>query len=702
MAKLPPSLRATAIGEALRAAAEEERGVLAAALIEAGLERDSGGEAALLEIVRSWDRLPGEARHAAMAAGGERWTALCQRLLDDSDRAMRKRAVSLVGELGLVELAERVADSLLAGEEAAEGALIELARSAVWPGGESGPRPASVDAAIARAAAAYPDHRRRGALIALAELLSASCARRGAAGRVVRDGSGPVAMALRGIIRKDENPRFAGFAFVWLTEPALEAACRDRVSRMGGEEIAHVAQRAHLLAHPARLAKLRHALAAWSMDAACGSAEAHPAIRAGVLRLASAMPETAGSRLVGGMIADPSEGVRLGAVRAAAAWEGEAGAACLADLCFDAEEPVARAAAAALLSRSQMRETNAARRALPHLERSAHATVRDMAARLGAAMRLGSGAAAGGRLRARRAMEEDRAVFLDRLRLRIKSGTAGQRVAAIQLAMRLRVCREVELELLSALSGVAGRGEQAGSAEVDQTAEPLSPAHVVATAVRALGFVRSAASAAAVRACLSHPDARVRANAVEVAGAAGQRDQVGGDEQGLRRVLERYLQDAHHRVRAAAVRAAMQSAVGLDGVVRDAELAAGAGSAISGMLAADDVMMRLSGLWAMGRVASRSPEIASALAARVEDLSRTDAEEVVRVRAGALSERLLRGMRAGWAARAWAGGEDCDDAPQTVQADMSEEDGEGAMSRREDVNGMSVVVRSAELLRVMP
>lgn len=678
LSALSPTLKSAALGAALRAADAEEREVLTTGLIElAALDMGEGGDAALEQIARSWELLTPEARRASLAVGGDRWNDLCRGLLDDPAAAVRARAIALAGHGGLCGLADRVVDHLLSGDEqlaaGAERALLDLTRTSSWGAADAVSHSASLESAIIRAANTYPDHRRRGALLALSALLSSPGALRRPAAALLQDNSGPIAMAMRGVIRKEEDPRFAGLALLWLTAPALEAACRDRLSRFSGDELGELTRRAHLLAHPGRAERVRAIILASTTFRAffetCDGAPSSPGVRersrsgggasvgpsgpdgyaqlrAGVLRLAALAPATMGAGVLASIIADPSAAVRLAGVRVAAGWgDSDEAAACLADLSFDGDANVARAAATALLARRPVRESagGAARRTLAHLERSAHSEVRATAARFGTAMRLGAGESVGGRLRARRALEEDRATFLERLRAKVKQGSAAERVAAIHLAMKLDVCRDVELELLAVVGGELREG--AASEERDEpkpgaaNAREVGEAHVVATAVRALGRVGSAASGAAVRACLRHADARVRANAVEAMGP-----QIGPP-----------VDDAHHRVRGSAVRAALRSAVGVDGVVRDRALAASAGAAISGMLAREDAPMRVSGLWALGCAAGLCAELAMSLAARVEDLSRTDADENVRVRAAALSDRLMRGMRAGWTARAWEG-----------------------------------------------
>jgi len=246
----------------------------------------------------------------------------------------------------------------------------------------------------------------------------------------------------------------------------------------------------------------------------------------------------------------------------------DAACAALLDFCYDSDESVAGAAARALLALAPAAFSGAAAR----LARSPHPSLRVLARSACTSspavtpegpQPLWARAAA-----AKRALEADREATLSQLR----SATLVGSIEAVRLAVRLGVVEAVELELLQLLVG--GRQRQRRS-EAERT-------RLVATAASALGFLRTQASAAALQQLLGHPDARVRANALEALARRGAAEQT----------LRRGLDDAAPRTRANACAALLERQ----------PAAHGARETLRSMLAPQaPVEERRSALWAVER-----------------------------------------------------------------------------------------------------
>lgn len=301
--------------------------------------------------------------------------------------------------------------------------------------------------------------------------------------------------------------------------------------------------------------------------------------------------------------------------------------AVLADLCFDSEECIARGAAwrrsevGLPVANVAIGATDATRTLLGLAERSPHAAVRRAAtadrARLGG---LSSPVAPDGprALALRQRIREDAPRAIDELRAVLLGEAPGDAVGAMRLSRRAGVHTLVEDELIELVRRHAARTD-------------AEACRCTATAIATLAGVGTHRARAAIAIGLRHPDARVRANAVEAT------------ETGRSALDERLVElkrDPHHRVRANVLRA-MASAEG------DFERAA---SGMASMLGERSRLPKLAGLWAVERTAIEPKVLAGSLwvdvARRVAGLARSDDDNHVRARAVRTARRLMTSLDA--------------------------------------------------------
>ncbi|MBL9032169.1 MAG: hypothetical protein JNM80_10755 [Phycisphaerae bacterium] len=437
--------------------------------------------------------------------------------------------------------------------------------------------------------------------------------------------------ALRQWVRDDDHSLDA--AWTWLTRDHLASACLDRLAKRASVDAMTVLlSRSHLRLHPARARRLtilprpparggtvRRAMLPEPSAAGALAARA----RRGYVHLVAAlpMPEAERERRLEPCLSDPDAMVRLAATRVLRG-------SSLADYCFDADPAVA---ASATLRLALQPADSVRAHVLAGLARSAHSAVRILAS--DAAPDPWNPNVAASRLQARLLLRADREGFLAALRARLSHAEAGQRIAAIILARRLGVVGEIELELLSRLSASTRTPDVARD-------------RVAATAVVALADAETPSARSAVRACLRHPEDRVRANAVEAAASA--LAPIRSDRPLYASLLE-LRTDTAARVRANAALALLRAAspsLGGDGVEPEAV------HALLALLCDARDGHRLSGCWAATRalaghagagvwsVQRRRAELVS----RVRSLATGDPSEAVRVRAVDCLRRL-EGMR---------------------------------------------------------
>lgn len=709
-------------------AGQDEAGALAVELVEMAVPPTGGpifdrrrerADAALEALAGLWERLPDEARDLAVRVGEGRWSEAIRGVLRRSQDPVETRgAILLAAGLGDPELAAALVSGLDHGDAAAVRAAeigllgMSLRARGIEPerivpeipeadlGVLRGP---PIDGAVARAALdthladagwAFGRHQRRLVLIAALaslDLSGLSAARRdqsGASGparllRLVQESSHGSHRALRQILRWSACPLVRGRALLLLSEPAIAAAALERVSRSeSADEHRAVLEAAHLALRPARrrlLSMVRVRIASGAGRAAMrrtiapGQVLPDPAAwarigeqgRRGAALLAGLVEadDEARSRLMEDALSDGDEPLRLRAVSVLARSQ-------IGDYCLDERACIARSAllrwSGAGLGVRGRAEPGERARLSRLLTRSPHASVRALAwqdVSRETPWRPGSAAS---RCAAWRLALRERDHFLGRLRALVREGLdrsgadgsgrwgrAGggspDAIAAIGVARRLDLCRLITPEL----------------AELVDPGRAAAP-RVAATAAAALGDVGDAVSRGALRRALEHPDARVRANAVEAMGS--QRLTVEDATTGRDRdygVLVELRGDPHHRVRANAIRALLRLPPACPRerrarrgsvVVEAARMYEPAAvEALTRMLADGRPEHRLAGAWLAGRVLpggrSRVGEAWAGLSTRIVEMGTADPEGAVRARASLASRRISSAVRARWGGR---------------------------------------------------
>ncbi len=628
---LPVCTRVTAIEQTIGVSSETEAQALGDELI-----RTIGGvatgakpnarllNAALPALAAAWARFTHDQRRSAGAllAGAGLW-AEWRRLLRETASAhapaMRRAVAEAIGGCPgcgtAALLVTLLADPDSSVADAAEGALRNLVNAAL-DSRELAGHPdldEELESAIADAARAFPDHRRRGVLESAALLLTPERwgARHGLQAGVHRaEGAAEETLvrwhsplvrwfsgrsdethfALRSVVRKSTDPRMRARAWDWLGPrgDAVAGAALDRVARAASlEDHEALLPRTHLLANPVRARR--------------ASMIGNPA---GRKPAGTAIPDAA-------MIPRLSVQSRRGLPRLVAALHltDEARAGALAPL-LDDPDPIARYAAA------RLRPARDAEWVDPW-EVSAEAS----------------------RVAARRLVVAERPRFLADLASRMASGQPWARAEAVLLARRLGMVRELQADLLCAL------GVRPGDPGLERLA---------ATAAVVLGDADSAAAREALWACVVHPVPRVRANAVEALGRIARRravqtgDLATADHETYAAMLE-LKADGQHRVRANALHALLACAIG------DWTCEPAAEDALSAMLGDDRPAHRCAALWLADRLMARfGPGWRrwNQMATRVAEAARAEADPAARVRAERCARRALAAVRTDWRQRA--------------------------------------------------
>jgi hypothetical protein len=637
--RLPPPERVAALAATLPHCDEREREPLGAALLDLAVQglteppptlparwsprrilRRRHAEHALLALARTWIHLPPSIRAAAVACATDRLPTLADRLSRSEDQGHRRAAAAICRDW-LTPLTLTAAGRLLFDAEAAVAAEAEATlddavrrRDELGEAGED-----ALDALLAEAGRRYADHRRRGVMFSVAIGAEAPGPRLGA---WLADDSDPALMALRAAVRKADEPGVRARCVAWLGREALAPAAIDRLERPAdAPEHASCMLRAHLLLAPARrrrLSRIRRTERYVPPAQQWGQMPAE-ARRMG-LHWIDALPLRARDRAVlyAETLSDPDPGVRARGVRRLVdlADQGftEEAMPLLGDFAFDEDERVARYAAGAVIdlggSEGDEGGVGAFRRALT---RSPHASVRALAMHeetQTAPMRTPEAAVEGlmeapgaaGRGPAAMWTRRERARVVRHLRSAARDEPPLRRVAALLSADRLSLLPELEVEILAAADDPDER--------------------VAATGARLLASLHGDACAHAMERCLSHQDARVRANALEGALARGFEIKPSAVRAGV--------EDASARVRSIAASALLS---------RDASDQVGFETLVD-LLRAEDAAARSAALWAIERVG------AVRLANRVADLTRSDPDDGVRSRARRTARALLGAMGA--------------------------------------------------------
>lgn len=457
----------------------------------------------------------------------------------------------------------------------------------------------------------------------------------GVIGELMSDGSHAACAGVKSALRRGRGALMRSRAWRWLACGALRAAAAERVSRaMSAREHEIVLEDGHLMLRGARRAalatiKVRSRVTAHGEEAAEGEglptmaacAAMGPMARRWCGEFAEAMQASAGVRSAFAErgLSDASAWVRWSHARRGSTVE-------QMDYTFDADERVAlfatcarSVAGARQWLRFPMRAADRHRlRSVSLLTRSPHERVRMVARADARRLNPFLVRCSESRVTARQWLEADRDGFLREVRARLLGRDEAEQVDALVLVRMLGLVLAVEPTVCAVMEGAGARSR------------------VLATAVAALGDVRSVVSMGVVEEALGAEDARVRANAIEASVRQGAGDAVGA------RLVE-LKGDAHHRVRANALRAVVQR-----GEVEDG--GAAWGGDVAEMLSDDRAEHRLAGLWltertlvGAGRV--RVPGVWDGLCKRVAVLASRDEADVVRARAARCARRIVAEAR---------------------------------------------------------
>ncbi len=630
---------------ALQDAGQSQVGVIVDRLLE--LADTEAAPDALALIAGVFDRLEPAKRERALLNGHGSWGKACAAAAIDVNAETRLSAATLIGRIcerdtfGL--LRELLADQDERVAERAAASMIAIAdRSTQTPALDSETL-AAVERTVVRSVGEFDRHRRREAIGALLSICSSPAAIR-AAGMELKgwlaDKEHPAHMILRGMLRRGDGLASRESAWLWLGRAEHRAGCVERLSSpcdTDGHE--RVLVRGHLLHNPARRAALAGAAererkrrtGGLTLDPETVSAISAPA-QAHAAAWISCVESVRGPDALETLLTAPTDLARFNALREA---NRVGGSDLPLDFCFDAHTRLARSAALAVGTRAARTTLGVerVRRTLNGLEFASTGTTREIAAALAAAVDPLADRSAG-IATAWKMLRANRAGVIATLQSHVRSARS-QAVRAIQLASRLGLGVELELELLSIIA-VSTHAESDVSSE-----ERRDILHAAAAAVTALADLPSPAAQHAVHKCLRHPDDRVRANAIDAMTRAARRaGSIGRAESLLAHAAIEFKDDPNHRVRAGAARARL---LGSDG-----PNASQVDDAIMPLLTDGRPMHRVSGLWLAERVAGLTPVVAAHaggdFAAVIAGLVRTDPVPEVKVRARLTAARLLSGM----------------------------------------------------------
>jgi len=515
--KLPQPAQIAALESALTVAGSSEGGEIALQLLEiasaekpllladqgAGLFRRRRKPAQairpLLALLRAWPILGDDERAAAVAIAGPNIAAVLDLLAEDRRFEHRIAAARIAASYPSAEaipvLARLIIDSDDDVQAAAETAIEQVAAAA------DALDPNSLDALdrlLAAAGRSFADHRKPGIISAIATRLLAPGPR---LSQWLLDDHQTGLLALRGLLRRDQSAHTAKAAIRLLDHPTLQGAARTRLENLttAKSRNAALSQWVFLL-NPVcarSLGALRRPDLIFPGDREIESLDTPT--RIGVAVWASAMrlrPSDRAHRLTR-IALSGDDRAALAAVRRLAALprpDADARSSLFQATTIEHEKTAALAASALIDDRSP-----AARNWMQGLASVPRKRVREIAElsnrRYNAWSPVTEGDPLGSAFATATALKADRSATITRLRELIRRGEAAPRIRAMQLAWRLRLDQDVELELLKAL------------------ADP--DAKIVASAVLALRRLPTSAAHSALLACVDHQDPRVAANAIE-------------------------------------------------------------------------------------------------------------------------------------------------------------------------------------------
>jgi hypothetical protein len=685
---LPWRVRIAAIEQTLPTCSPEEAGILAQFLIDLAvpevipegwqrfalngwwkflrswkLGQYERTDRALLALARTWSLLPVETRRTALAVGRGRWHAVMARQATPAKTLDRISYAQLALDSGDTRLAAACATMLTdsdpavttSAEHALLGLAIRLRVASGLPDAEcfgadrekleeligldhpsqlTGPADL-VYGAVAHACMRFEVHRRRGALLAAVVLLDAPALR--FASRVgsgeglsslatwFHNMGGQEREAMRTVLTRTHLPVARLRALEWLRYPAWEDACLRRMERAAeAHEHDGLLRGIHLFLAPARWRAAR-VFAPMSRgpdvlhNGALPRPEDYPRLstesRRGLARLLS-MVETdpsLASRILAEAVADEDAAARLTAARALAPEN-------LADYCLDPNPVVARFAALrwghTTLRKGHVEPDHERARFSTLLRRSPVALVRRIGSEESQLSQEWTGAGQWAFLCARRLLAADPHRLEASLRHALESTDEARCLLAVALVRRLMLVNGFLTELILLLH--SGRKRAASAAAM------------------ALGASRDGRALEALCKGVAGTDPRVRANSIEALIRSGR----------MTTVIVEHKDDAHHRVRANVLRAAISADIA--GLPVDE-----AADRLHAMLFDPRPEFRLAGTWVAARTLTgrgrlRLGEQWAELTRRVSELGTVDSDERVRARARHCAARLEGEARAAW------------------------------------------------------
>jgi hypothetical protein len=643
--------------------------------------------ALLRAIAAIWSSLPEQSRREIAAVTADGWADALATIPPPAADSARRNILALAAEVRQPSLAGALA-ALLSDPRAplaldAERLLMDLAQRAADPAASqlSPAQAAAIRAAITKALSDCETHGLRGVFIATHALLTpdtiARARRRAAA---IRDGTpntaptDPLAtwfvdrpaLELGASIRASVTPLSRRRAWEWLTIKDLAPACSARL-RAAANSAEHdaVLSRWHLSLRPARSRAAREVLRSREGSAWLPNGREAPALdtnaRAGAARLAkltrtpSPSPAAAPPRALDWTLIDPDARVRLVA-------SVNAGGSEVADYAFDHDADVARSAAIAWSDAALRvggrcivpRNPDAAAARLDitlAMCASPHAAVRAIGKQDAQSADLFDGRSAPSRINAWRALEHDRAAFIDTIRAASSRAEASQDADARQALLALIRRLDLAADFTDILNTWVARATTA-AAQTDT-------ARAGATAITLLSSLTPSQlgdARASLDSCLHAPDTRVRANAVETIMLRVRRGLEPAPADILNSMLELKDDDAH-RVRANTIRGLLSAC--RDTAANSAPramaqsqhltapphaepkhaLAATSRDSLERMLRDERPLHRVAAVWAVSRE-RWLPRADPTLRTRLASLARDDHESSVRRRAADI-QRLL-------------------------------------------------------------
>lgn len=573
-------------------------------------------DAALGGVAAGYVSLPTDLRKAALAVGAGRWAAVAPSLATDSRPRVRRSVATLAGDSLDARLAMIAAD-LLGDPKVETGLAAErsLLLYALSLAGEEAPLegdPALVEAAVAESLHRFPQHRRRGAILAAMASISRGRHRgKGALGGILARLHPETRSSLATLIGVTKLPYARLRALEWACVPGLERAAERRLARARTPaEHEVVLSASHLALRPARRLALAGIVAkppARTKDdespvPSLGTiARLTVPARRGLPRWIGSIGAAAGVRegCLAMLVADPDPVVRHAAARLAGS---------PADFALDPDERIAATATLRLAG-----GTGATPRLWRLLGRSQHAGVRSIAR--AEVARDADSAPAGSHWLRRRALLSDPPGLKERLERDLRSPESS--APALATIRRLRIAHWF-LPMLEQLASEAPADE--------------AMARRAASAVAAIGETAESHRAALF---LTHGHARVRANAVEALTRLGRRTPAGV----LAPSILELKGDPHHRVRANVLAACLGGAMGESEVAR-------AVRELCEMLGDPSASYRLAGAWLVSRSwnpTRRWPALESAVAQAARD-----PDPRVRRRATHALARIEASLRGTW------------------------------------------------------